>query len=125
MADSNRDAHRQLGIAEHEVGRHAFRLADDVDARETLHDLLPQDAQLHLRDAVAHAAVDAETERDVMARTLAVDDELVRPLDRFLVAIAGDVPHDDAVALPDLVTFEINVLESSAAHVRERRLPAD
>src|SRR5512135_1324503 len=106
--DSSRNAYRQLGVAEHEVRRNALRFADDIDPREALHDFLPQDAQLHLRHAISHAAMDAEAERDVMARTFAVDDEFVGAFDRFLVAIARDIPHDDAVAFLDPVPLEID-----------------
>jgi hypothetical protein len=41
-----------------------------LDHREALEDLFPDDPQLHLGQAVADAAVDAEAERQVLARPL-------------------------------------------------------
>src|SRR6185437_14535522 len=99
-----------------------FRFADHIDAREALEDLFPQDAQLHLGDAIAHAAMNAEAKRNMMAGPVAVDAEFIGPLDHLFVAIARDVPHDDAVALPDLVALELDIAERSAAHMGERRL---
>src|SRR5262249_39005353 len=86
-------------VAADEAGIDALRLANDLDAVEPLQHLFPDDAQLQLGKPHADAAVDAETERQMGARPGAVDDELVRPLDHLVVAIAGDVPHHDAVAL--------------------------
>ena len=69
-----------------------------LDLGEALQDLFPDDAQLQLGQAVADAAVDAEAEREVLARPLAVDDVGVRVVDHLVVAVARDVPHDDLVA---------------------------
>ena len=112
-------------VALHEGRKDAMRLFHHLDAVVALEDLLPDDFQLQLRKAQAHAAVDAEAEREVRARSLAVDDEVVRLLDHLIVAVARDVPHDDLVALPDCLALELDVLERRAAHVRQRRLPAD
>ena len=68
--------------AVHEVRQGPLRLAHHLDAREALQDLLPQDPQLQLGQPVAHAAVDAEAERQVLARPGAVDDEASASLDR-------------------------------------------
>ena len=46
-------------------------------------------------------------------------------LEDGLVAVGGHVPHDDLVALRDLLAGELRVPRRGAAHVRERRLPAD
>ena len=46
-------------------------------------------------------------------------------LEDGLVAVGGHVPHDDLVALRDRLAGELRVLRGGAAHVRERRLPAD
>ena len=48
------------------VGLHPLWLAYQFHKTEALHDLLPQDAQLHLCQAIAHAAVYTETERAVV-----------------------------------------------------------
>src|SRR5437868_4854762 len=98
-ASLGRDQDRQFLDALHEAGADALRLADDLDHREPLQNLLPDHPQLHLGQAVADAAVDSEAERQVLAGAFAVDDECVRVLDRLLVAVARDVPHDDLLAL--------------------------
>ena len=76
--DQAGNAHRQVGDAMHEGRVDALRLAHHLDRREALQDLFPDDLQLHLGQAVADAAVDAEAEGQVLARPLAVDDEGVR-----------------------------------------------
>jgi hypothetical protein len=47
--------------------------------------------------------MDAETERQVLARAGAVDDERVRALDRVRFAVAGDLPHHHLVPRLDLL----------------------
>src|SRR5262245_45291311 len=81
-----RNPNRQMLIALDEAGVDALRLLDELDAVEALQDLLPDDLQLQLGEAEAYAAVDAEAEREMRARTLAVDDEIVRLVDHLLVA---------------------------------------
>ena len=100
---------RQLRIALHERRVGALRLADDFDEAEPLHDFFPDDPQLHFGQPVAHAAMDAETERQVVARLRPIDDELVRSLDRFFVAVARHVPHQHLVALFDLLALQFGV----------------
>src|SRR3546814_10134545 len=116
-SDLSRDPHRQRAVAAQEVGVEPVRRAGDLYVEVASEDLLPQDAQLHLGDAVADAAVDAGTERDVQARPGAVDDEAVGVLDRALVAVAGDVPHHDLVAGADGPAAEFGVGARGAAHV--------
>ena len=99
LASQPGNPHRQLREAAHEGRAHAHRLADHLDHREALQDLLPQDAQLQLGQAVADAAVDAEAEGQVLARPRAVDDEAVRRHRSPLVAVAREVPHHHLVAL--------------------------
>ena len=61
-------------------------MANHLHMREALEDFLPQDAQLHLTEPVTHAAVDAETEGEVVPRVFAVDDEIVRA---FSIAVSS------------------------------------
>ncbi len=61
----------------------------------------------------------------MLPRPLAVDEEGVRFLDHFAVAVARDVPHDDLVALLDRLTAQRDVGKGGAPHMRERRLPAN
>jgi hypothetical protein len=48
--------------AAHEVGLYSLRLTYKFNKTEALHDLLPQNAQLHFRQAIAHATMDAKAE---------------------------------------------------------------
>src|SRR5258708_3049228 len=57
-------------VALDEIGAHAPGLAHHFDAREAPEDFLPHHPQLHLGEALAHAAVDAEAEGNVLARPL-------------------------------------------------------
>src|SRR5581483_8622164 len=100
---------------------HPLGLVDHLYSVEALEDLFPDDLQLQLGQPHADAAVDAEAERQMRARPRTIDDELIRSLDRFLVAIAGNVPHHDLVALLDLLAAQLEIFERGAAHMRERR----
>src|SRR4051812_47779937 len=112
-------------VALDETGADPAGFFQDLDPVEALEDLLPDHAKLHLGQAIADTAVDAETEAEVLARPFAVDDEPLRLGNGGLVAIARDVPHDHLVALPDGLAAELDVFQRRAAHVGERGLPAD
>src|SRR5258708_40140699 len=86
-----RDPHRQFADPADEGGKHPLRRADDLDAWQAIEDFLPENLQLHFGQALADTAVNAETERQMLAWTGAVDDEAVGVFDRFLVAVARDV----------------------------------
>src|SRR5215203_3519011 len=63
-----RDHHGQALVALHEHRMGANRFAGQADLREALQDLFPDDAQLQLGQAIADAAMDAEAEREMVAR---------------------------------------------------------
>src|SRR6266852_6657057 len=67
----------------------------------------------------------AEAEGQVGARSRPVNDELVRTIDHFFVAVTRDVPHHNLVTLLELSAAELDVLERGPAHVGQGRLPAD
>jgi Rrf2 family transcriptional regulator, nitric oxide-sensitive transcriptional repressor len=69
--------HGQIGDAADEVVGQPLRFARRLHPVEALLDLLPQHAQLHLGQPVAHAAMDAVAERHVLSGVGPVDDELV------------------------------------------------
>src|SRR5690606_9158923 len=87
------DEHLHLLVAFHEERVGALGLLEQPNLREALENLFPDDRQLQLRQAIAHAAVDAEAERQVLARAGPVDDVGVGVLDDLLVTVARDVPH--------------------------------
>src|SRR5258706_2685362 len=118
----NEDFHAAVGAQE--AGLQPHRFFDDLDGREAPEDLLPDHLQLHLGQAIADAAMDAEAEAEMLARAGTVDDEGVRIVDRRLVAIAGDVPHDHLFTLADGLAAELDVGQGGAAHVGDRCLPA-
>src|SRR5687767_7238216 len=95
-ASGRRDLHHHARVALHEAVRESLGLLEYLDAVEALHDLFPQDAKLQIGEAVAHAAMDPEPERHVLAGVLALDVEGVRILEDAVVAVARHVPHDDA-----------------------------
>ena len=61
----------------------------------------------------------------MLARAGAVDEIGVRVFDHGLVAVARDVPHHHLLALLDGLAAQFDVARRVAAHMRERRLPAD
>src|SRR3954462_13798758 len=71
------DADRQGLVTLHEAGIHPLRLADHLNIVVPLEDLFPDDLEWKLRKPDSDAAMDAETERDVGARTRAINDEFV------------------------------------------------
>ena len=50
----------------HEVRGYALGLTNDLDHVEAFLNFFPQNPQLHLRQAVAHAAMDTEAEGQVL-----------------------------------------------------------
>src|SRR6516165_3058056 len=107
---SGGDANRQGLVALDEARIHPLRLADHLNSAEALEDFLPDNFQLQLGEPHTDAAVDAESERQVGARPRAIDDEVVGPLDRLLVAISGNIPHHDLVAFPDGPAPQLEIL---------------
>src|SRR5271167_4315860 len=83
-----RNAHRQRPDPMDEVRINALPRAHDLDHRVALEDLFPQDAQLQFGEPIADAAMDAEAEGEVLPRARAVDDEFIRGIDCFGIAIA-------------------------------------
>ena len=66
----NTDRHRTNRAQD--IGVSAGRRPDDLNRRQLpLEDFLPQDGQLHFRQTVADTAMDAETKRQMLARTRA------------------------------------------------------
>src|SRR5258707_5530572 len=96
-----RNTHRQLLDTAHKAGVNSLRLADHLDAVKTFQHFLPHDLELQLGEPHADAAVDAEAERQVGARTGAIDDEFFGLVDALFVAVARDIPHHHAFALLD------------------------
>src|SRR5438477_9785590 len=98
-AASGRDPHRQRRITVHEVRQHALGLADhlDLEIEVALQNFFPHDLELQLGQPVADAAMNAKAERNVLARVLAIDDEVVGLLDHVTIPVARDVPHDHLV----------------------------
>src|SRR5258708_14619438 len=116
------DEHRKRLIALHEAGEHPLRFGEHFEIEISFEDFFPDDLELHFGQAIADAAMDAEAERQMAARILAVDDELVRVGNGVLVAVARDVPHHDLFALLDLLTLELDIGRRGAAHMGERGL---
>ena len=69
--------------------------------------------------------MDTETKRDVMPRVSAVNQELIRTIDHFIVTIARDIPHDHLIAFFDLLAAELKITRGCSTHVGKRRLPTN
>ena len=76
------------------------------------------DAGFQARDVGAQAMVRAGAESQV-AVGLAADVELVRPLERFLVAVGRSPAHEHPLALADRLAADFGV---ARRHPREARL---
>src|SRR5947209_14570933 len=96
------------------------RGAGDLDPREAPERLLEHHLQLQPCERRAEAEVTAaRAERLVLG--FAAEVEVVRVLVARLVAVGGDVPHHDLLALLDLLPVQLGVAGRRAAEVRERR----
>ena len=61
-----------------------------------------------------------------MAITIfAVETNLPRMIEHILVMIARIIPHHHLVAFFDELAAQLNIFQGGAAHMRERRLPAN
>ena len=92
---------REIGIASDKVRMYALLRPNHLDMAEAIHNLLPQDAQLHLGQAIAHAAMNPKPKGNVMTGVGAIYDEVICLLNYRFVAITADVPHGHLVALAD------------------------
>src|SRR5580698_3771789 len=101
----------------HKGRSNARGFARDLDDLESAQDFLPENFQLQFGQPVADAAVDAETKGQVLARSLAIDDEAVRLTYCRFVAVARQVPHRQLVALLDLLTRQFRVGQRRSPHV--------
>src|SRR3954468_3865611 len=81
--------------------------ARDLHVREALERLLEQDVELQPGERGAEAEVPAAGAESLVLVGLAPDVEAIRVLERLLVAVGGDVPHDDLVALVDRAAAEL------------------
>ncbi|MGY3559940.1 hypothetical protein ACVWXP_003209 [Bradyrhizobium sp. USDA 4463] len=106
----------------HEVRRNPLGFADNFEPQFRGQNLLPEDPQLQLRKMSAKTPMDAESEREMLPHILAVDHETVGTLNDLFVPVTRDVPHDDLVALPDLLSAYNAVDHGSAAHMCNWRL---
>src|SRR5262249_57828102 len=111
--------------APEEVRIDAYGASHHLDVHAAPQDLLPQHAQLKVRQTLAHAPVDAGAVGQVRTRTGAIDEEAVGLRYNALVAVARHVPHDHLVALADRTPAELGISGRSAAHVNDWRLVAD
>ena len=102
----------------HEARIEPLLRTHDFHHPEARQDFLPENSELHLGQAIAHAAVDAEAEGQVVARIRAIDAERVRILDYLVVAVPRDVPHEHLIPFADRLAAEFHVLGCRATHVR-------
>ena len=81
-------AYRKVGIAVHKTRWCAYFWTHYFDSLETPLDFFPQHSELHFRHTVAHAAMQAEAERNMIARAFTIDKKLLGIFNAALVAVA-------------------------------------
>src|SRR4051812_45014612 len=106
-------------------GAGPHRLADDLDGREPLQ----QRSEHHLYLALGQIGAQAEVratpaKRDVGIRP-PLDVEAERPVERFVITVAGRVPQHDAITGANGLPTELDVLGGSATKTQHRAGPAD
>src|SRR3954471_11650280 len=121
-------------VTESELDRHRARAAhltagprhlgtiDEPELGDALQPLLDGDAHLHAGQVGPGAAVDAHAERHV-AVELAIDDDLVGPLERVRVAVGGGEAQQDAVAFVHRAAGDLGVGGGDAGHGHRRVRP--
>src|ERR1700748_3430641 len=82
--------HRQRADAADEIRIEPLHRPCNLETQIALQDLLPEDAELLLGEAVADAAMDAGAKGQMLPHLRPLDDELVGALDLVIVAVAGD-----------------------------------
>src|SRR5215469_7550242 len=115
----------QLPDAADEVGVQPPRRSHHLDVEVAGEDFFPEYLQLQIRQSIADTAVNTCAVGEVLARLGPIDDEMVRPVDHTLVAVAGNVPHDDLVAAANVLAGKLGIARRRAAHVYDGRLIAD
>src|SRR5580704_13767477 len=84
----SRNANRQRLVAFDEIRVGPFRFIDHLDGVKALEDFFPSDAQLQFGKPETETTMDAETERNMIARIFALNFQLVSVIEHVLVAIA-------------------------------------
>ena len=100
MVSVSADIHRsklsdfdfQLAEAVHEIGAHSLNVACDMNAHPAFVHFFQQNPQLQLCQPRADAAVNAMTKRDMAARILTLNVQLVRVVEYFFVAVGSQIP---------------------------------
>src|SRR4051812_7081857 len=105
------DTHRQVLVTLNEARIHPLGLAEHFYVIEALKDFFPDYLQLQLSKPDPHATVDTEAERQMLARPGAVDDEVVRAFDHFLIAVPRNVPHHHLIALSDPLAADFDIFK--------------
>src|SRR5947208_7582873 len=82
------DPNRQGLVAFDKTRIHPLGFADHLNIIEPIEDLFPDDLELQLGEPDSDAAVDAEAEGNVGARSGAVNNEVVGAVDHILVTVA-------------------------------------
>src|SRR5512146_2304163 len=92
---SGSDGYREGTDAADEVRIKPYWRSGDFDLEIAVQDLFPKDAQLHLGQPIADAAMDSGAKRKMLAHLGALDIEGLGVGHGTLVAVARDVPHHD------------------------------
>ena len=69
--------------------------------------------------------MNAEAEGQVFTQIVAVNIEFIGAIEEALVAVARHIPHHHLVALANGLAAQFRIAQRAAAHMRQRRLPAN
>ena len=105
--------------------RYDRRMEDVFAIQEEIAAAVVKNFQLQLGQPIAHAAMQAKAERQMLPGIGPVDDQFVGVFKLFFITVSGDIPHQQLIIGFDLLTADDRVFIRGTAHVSQWCLPAD
>lgn len=115
------ELHRNVLDAADEVGSKSFHLASNSHIWGSGHQLLENQAKLEASEICAKAEMGAATPESHVIIGGAANIESEWILKHFLVSVAGNMPHGDLVARPDVLAAKLKVSRCLPSKVEHRR----
>ena len=60
-----------------------------------------------------------------MPGVISINDEIIRPVDNLIIAIARQIPHQQLFAFLNMLAAKLDVLVGGTPHIGQRSLPAN
>ena len=109
-----------------ETARNTFGFRQHVYAHAALGHFLQQDADLQFGQPRADTAMNAVSKGEMAARIGAINDDIVGIIAKnAAITIGREIPHDQLVALGNVLPAKLAVSGRSAPHMRKRSLSAN